>query len=149
MSAVGWFATVLGFGALVLLTWPMERERRLTRARRLEHRNPATLPSIFQAHYASRGVVWDNFEEVWRAIAKLLYVDPERLLPSDAFGVELRPAPHSLTEDEIVDVYDYLLDLQRKGRLFGDIEQIRTLDDVILALKPGNGGGTGKGAGRP
>src|SRR6266498_2477467 len=98
MSAVGWFATVLVAGAVFLLTRPMERERRRARARRLEHRNPATLHAIFQTHYASRGIAWDDFEEVWRAIAKLLYVDPERLLPSDAFGVELRPAPNSLTE---------------------------------------------------
>ena len=109
-----------------------EGDRRGARTRHLQGREPIALKDIYSEHYAAQ-VRWDDFLEVWTAVAKLLHLDPQ-LLPTDTIANELRPPEDSLTEDEIVDVHDYLKDLRVKGRLNGDLEKIRSMDDIARAL---------------
>lgn len=130
MMALIAIATV---GLVAMLFWLGMRRERRTLANRFADRAALDFDVFFQRYYSGK-IDRTKVEELLRHVADELSLPAEKLLPSDKFDVELRPARGwELDSGKGI----LLVELDKLARLKGsqvDLQAISTLDDYLNAM---------------
>ena len=103
------FIWLLIFWAIVAFAGCLcfSNKRRLAeRRRRFADREALQVSEIIDRHYSKGDVDLEQAAKVWKMIADTMYVDAERLRPSDRFDYELSRVKGYPVEDEIADLND-------------------------------------------
>jgi hypothetical protein len=121
------------FGAIVMSRFS-DRRRIAEKRNRFSERDDLSLEDIYRTFYENRGVERLRFAAEWEKVAAILKLEPGRLRPEDRFDGVLRPVEGYLSEDEMVDLDDYIVDRCRVGGLVYNKGSINALDDCIRLL---------------
>lgn len=98
------------------------------------HREAMEVGEIYAKYYSERLHDQTRFEYVWNRMAEVLQLDRRRLRPLDRFSVELAPVEGAEIDDELDELEEFFLEEAARIGIIADIENIRTLDDIIIKL---------------
>jgi hypothetical protein len=130
MTALIWIGIL---GLVAFLFWHGLRRERHTLASRFAERPAMPFDAFFQTYYVGK-IDAVTLEELLRHAANELALPAEKLLPSDRFDVELRPARGWEMDSGKGILLSELVKLARTKGVQVDVQQISTLDDYLKAM---------------
>lgn len=130
MTALIWIG---GLGLVALLFWHGLRREHRALATRFADRSAMPFDAFFQTFYAEK-IDPVTLEELLRHAANELEIPAEKLLPSDRFDVELRPATGWEMDSGKGILLSELNTLAQTKSVRVDLQQITTLDDYLNAM---------------
>lgn len=119
--------------ALVALYWHGIRRERRTLMGRFADRPSLNFDAFYRSYYAGK-LDREKVEELLNHVAQELSIPPTKLLPSDRFDVELRPARGWEFDSGKGILLVELDSLARKNGKPIDTAKITTLDDYLVAM---------------
>jgi hypothetical protein len=120
-----------GLGAVSILAFVSSQRRRAA----LRGREPLSVDEVFSRYFADRGFEKEAVMRHWHACADRLRLPAQLLRPSDRFDQELKSLRWlDPFDDRKDDLARYALGEAKKHQGTLDLESVRTLGDLVVAL---------------
>lgn len=118
----------------VLLGMYAEYVRLRKKKYRFADRENLPIEEIYLRYYSGSGLATDSVLDIWKGLSKCFSIAPGLLRPSDRFDTQLAPVRGFPTEDELIDVEEYICERAARLGVSFEMNKLETLDDVIRLL---------------